>query len=264
MYFIDVQGTIISDADKSPINGAMETLNYLDIQHIPFAVVTNNTKKSSSDFLDFLQNMGFCVDMKRYLDPLMLLAQKLPEKNIAPYGDSAFIATLEQLGFTIDFKNPTAVLIGVKKDYTGAIFAQIIDFLLKGAKLIGMHETTLYASEGLRYPGSGAILKMLQAATLVPYEVVGKPSVAFYAAAKKLLEIQTGTLVDYASITMISDDVKGDLVGAKALGMKTVFVLSGKYRHEDEIIPYLSQEERPHHVCTDMQMVLEMIQGGLL
>lgn len=30
MYFIDVQGTLISDSDKTPLNGACELIAYLN------------------------------------------------------------------------------------------------------------------------------------------------------------------------------------------------------------------------------------------
>ena len=58
---------------------------------------------------------------------------------------------------------------------------------------------------------------------------------------------------------MISDDVKGDLGGAKELGMKTIFVTSGKYRSQEEIVPFLQQKLRPDEIYKDMQEVLENI-----
>ncbi|HIP55318.1 MAG TPA: HAD family hydrolase, partial [Sulfurimonas autotrophica] len=51
MYFIDVQGTLISDADKSPIEGSIAFINRLNAEDIPYMVITNNTKKASQDFL---------------------------------------------------------------------------------------------------------------------------------------------------------------------------------------------------------------------
>jgi len=60
---------------------------------------------------------------------------------------------------------------------------------------------------------------------------------------------------------MISDDVKGDLGGAKELGMKTWFVTSGKYKTEDEIVPFLEDSLKPDRVFLNMQDVLE--KGGI-
>ncbi len=257
MYFIDVQGTLISDADKSPIRGSKEFVSYLNEHQIPYMVVTNNTKKGSSDFFGFLKGLGFELKEGAYLDPIMLLEKEVTAKRIAAYGDEAFLEVLRSKGYLLDFEKPEYVLIGVKKDFTSDIFAEIIDFLLGGAKLIGMHETTLYAKDGKRYPGTGAILQMLKAATFAEYKVVGKPSIPFYDLAKKML----GEGVDYRDITMISDDVKGDLVGAKALGMKTIFVLSGKYSKAEEIIPHIDKAMQPDEILADMAEVLEYIKG---
>ena len=58
---------------------------------------------------------------------------------------------------------------------------------------------------------------------------------------------------------MISDDVKGDLGGAKELGMKTLFVTSGKYKTSQEIVPLLRDELKPDFIYADMQEILERL-----
>lgn len=255
MYFIDVQGTLISDYDKTPIRGSLEFIRKLRETNTPFMLITNNTKSASSDFLHFLQRSGFEVDERHYIDPLMVLTEVLEEKNVAAYGSEAFLQNLQALGYTLDFKNPQAVLVAIKKDFTADEYADMIEFLLKGAKLVGMHETSLYAKDSKRYPGVGAILKMLSFATQKNYEVVGKPSELFYQKALQKLRRQE-TNATFDTITIISDDVTGDLVGAKKLGMKTVFVTSGKFKNADEIVPHLSEEERPDRICKDISELL--------
>jgi len=130
--------------------------------------------------------------------------------------------------------------------------------LLGGASLVGMHETSIYAKNSKRYPGVGAILKMLSFATSCSYEVVGKPSAAFYDEALLMLQKQHPD-AKFSDITIISDDVKGDLGGAKEMGMKTVFVTSGKYKSADEIVPFLEPRLRPDYVFADMQEILEQL-----
>ena len=49
-FFIDVQGTLIDDINKEPIDGACEFIDFLNNENIPYMVVTNNTKKASKDF----------------------------------------------------------------------------------------------------------------------------------------------------------------------------------------------------------------------
>jgi len=249
MYFIDVQGTLISDYDKSPIKGSREFIDKLNAQKIPYMIITNNTKNSSENFLQFLQNSGFNISMKNYLDPLMVLNKSVKKQKIAAYGTEDFLSLLQKFGYELDYKSPDIVLIAIKKDFHFDEYSQIIEFLLSGASLIGMHETSLYAKENKRYPGVGAILKMLQFATQKNYTVIGKPSETFYNQAIKKLR-QQNAHAKFTDITIISDDPLGDLVGAKKLGMHTIFVTSGKFKNAQEIIPHIPKELQPECIYT--------------
>jgi len=256
LYFIDVQGTLISDEDKSPLSGSIEFINMLNEKQLPYMIVTNNTKKPSEKFYNFLCAQGFLFSFDKYIDPLMLLETRVSKDSVAAYGAEEFLTTLESMGYTLDYENPKTVLLAIKENFTHEEYAQIIDFLLEGASLVGMHETSIYAKNNKRYPGVGAILKLLEFATSVKYEVVGKPSKAFYSEALELLKKQDSK-ASFTSIEMISDDVKGDLGGAKELGMTTSFVTSGKYRTEEEIVPFLKRELRPDFVYANMQEILD-------
>ncbi|MEA3228233.1 MAG: HAD-IIA family hydrolase [Campylobacterota bacterium] len=258
MYFIDVQGTLISDSDKSPISGSREFIDRLNETQTPYMIVTNNTKKESQDFYNYLNSIGFNFSFDKYLDPLMLLEESVEKSGVAAYGAKEFLVTLEKMGYILDYKNPKTVLVAIKEDFSAEEYAQMIDFILSGASLVGMHETSIYAKNSKRYPGVGAILKLLEFATSCSYKVIGKPSVAFYN--KALTEIQKqDTKTSFDRVTMISDDVKGDLGGAKEMGVKTIFVTSGKYKTADEIVPFLKEELRPDLIYADMQEILERI-----
>lgn len=258
MYFIDVQGTLISDEDKSPIRGSREFIQKLNDTKIPYMVITNNTKKDSKVFYDYLQSLGFSFAYERYLDPMMLLERSVPKQALAAYGSVEFLEVLQKMGYELNYTKPKTVLIGIKEDFTNEEFAQMIDFLLAGAKLVGMHETSIYAKNAKRYPGVGAILKMLEFATSTHYTVIGKPSEAFYKESLKNLRVQNPQ-AEFEAVTIISDDVKGDLGGAKEMGMHTIFVTSGKYRSAEEILPSLPKELRPDEVFSDMQAILEAL-----
>lgn len=258
MYFIDVQGTLISDADKSPIRGSIKFIDMLNDKKIPYMIITNNTKKASKDFYMYLKSIGFNISFSSYLDPLMLLESRVQKDAVAAYGADEFLDTLVNMGYRLNYENPKSVLVAIKENFTSDEYAQMIDFLLSGASLVGMHETSIYAKNNKRYPGVGAILKMLEFATSISYDVVGKPSTSFYNESLNMLHKQ-GSDAKFSDITIISDDVKGDLVGAKEMGMKTVFVTSGKYKTESEIVPFLEPQFRPDYVYADMQEILEDI-----
>jgi NagD protein len=257
MFFIDVQGTLIEDNSKQPIRGAVAFIDHLNASNIPYMVITNSTKYPSNEFLAYLNSVGLAIPKEHYIDPLMVLEYHIkPNEKIAAYGSKAFLDVLISMGYTLDYTQPDAVLIAIKEDFLNDEYAQIIEFILNGARLIGMHETSLYAKNDKRYPGVGAILRMLEFATSSPYTVVGKPSKTFFDAALTRIEKQHKNIC-FEEISIISDDMSGDLIGAQELGMKGLFVLSGKYRTRDEILPKLSLNQQPYAVYEDIQEVLE-------
>ncbi len=246
-YFIDVQGTLIDDLDKKPIEGAIEFISGLNAKKIPYVVVTNNTKVLSEDFYSFLLGLGFDIPRGNYLDPFMVLDKALTCKDVVAFGAEEFVFTLKNLGYRPDSKNPEAMLIASKKDFSSDDYALMIETALKDVKIIGMHATSIYSKEGRRYPGVGAILKMISYATSKDYEIIGKPSVSFYQEALRLLNLQSSKKFDFKDVVMISDDSIGDLLGVKELGAKTVLVLSGKCKSVKEIEPIKDKIDEIHN-----------------
>ncbi|EAJ6073350.1 HAD-IIA family hydrolase [Campylobacter coli] len=225
MFFLDVQGTLISDADKSLIYGAKELIDFLNTKNIPYVVITNNTKKIN--FLEKLRQKGLAIKEDAYIDPFSVLGYILRPCKVAAFGAEEFVQSLEKLGFEMDFENPMAVLIASYDDFKFQDFALMMEYAKEGVQFIAMHESSIYKKEGRLYPGVGSIMAMLQNAIDFKYQVVGKPSTAFYKEALRLLRNYNKN-ADFEDIKIISDDLKGDLVQAKELGMKTLLVLSGK------------------------------------
>jgi len=228
MYLIDVQGTLIDDEDKKPIQGALSFIAKLDK---PFVVVTNNTKKTSEEFYKFLFDLGFDIPKNAYLDPFMVLKNSLHVRKVCCFGPREFVEIVESLGFENTIINPEAILVTSSRDFDSNDYASMIEMVMGGAKLVGMHATSTYAKEGRRYAGVGAIMKMVSYASGCDYEVIGKPSPTFYKEALKLLRVES-----FEDVEMISDDAVGDLVGIKELGAKTTLVLSGKCKSEEEAL----------------------------
>ena len=250
-FFIDVQGTLICDEKKEPISGAIEFINILNEKHIPYVVITNNTKVKSESFLKNLQEKG--LNIKKYIDPFSLLQKVALSKNVAAFGADDFLNVLESLGYKLNYNNPDSLIVSIKKDYNNEDYAKMIECAYKTDDIIGMHETSTYSKDGKRYPGVGAIMNMLKFAVNKEYKVVGKPSFNYYNKARELLDL------DFKDITIISDDMMGDLLGAKKLGMNTGLVLSGKVKAASEVIPTLNAEEMPDFICKDMSEVVKLL-----
>lgn len=260
MYFIDVQGTLIDDKNRTPIEGAIELIDVLNIKNIPYIVITNNTKMQSEDFLASLNKMGLNIDAKNYIDPFKLLKNIATKKKVAAFGQESFLEVLPKMGYELDFENPETLLVSIKKEYTNEDYSSMIEAALKTDDLIGMHETSIYSKDGSRYPGVGAIMQMIKFATNKEYKVVGKPSKDFYTMAKEKLTM-TYSLpdIEFKDITIISDDMLGDLVGAIKLNMKAVLVLSGKIKDANEVIPTLEKQYHPNLICKNIAEVHERL-----
>ncbi|RXJ67908.1 HAD family hydrolase [Halarcobacter ebronensis] len=252
-FFIDVQGTLIDDIDKKPIKGACEFISYLNENSIPYVVITNNSKNRSEDFIKELKDMGF--DIKNYIDPFYTLKEILKSKKIAAFGTDKFLNVLQEMGYEIDFEEFDSLVVSIKQDYTNEDYAKMIECAFKAKNLIAMHGTSTYSKEGKRYPGVGAIMSMIKFASNRGYEIVGKPSFNFYDKARALINL------DFKDITVISDDMIGDLIGAQDLGMKTNLVLSGKVKSKDEINSF-PQEKMPNRVFSDLEEALESLKKG--
>ena len=242
MYLIDVQGTLIDDAKREPIEGAIRFLNDVKQSKAPFALITNNTKYPSSEFIARLKNFGFEFGDDNYLDPLMCLKEFVKEGSIYAIGSENFVQTLKDSGYPFS-ETPDFLVISLKDDLDYEDLATAVEKIQAGAKLIGMHANAVYAKNGRKYPGLGAIVKMLEFATSTKATIIGKPSRTFYEKAMHLLGGKNPK-----EITVISDDPIGDLIGAKEIGMKTVLVLRGKYEKEEQIIPFLKPDERPDEI----------------
>lgn len=253
-FFIDVQGTLIDDIDKKPIKGACEFIKYLNNNNIPYVVITNNSKHKSEDFIEELKQKGF--DIKNYIDPFYILKEVLKTKKIAAFGTDKFLEVLKQMGYQLDFKDFDSLIVSIRQDYTNEDYAKMIECAFKIDDLIAMHGTSTYSKEGKRYPGVGAIMSMIKFAVNKDYETVGKPSFEFYEKARKLIDL------DFKNITVISDDMIGDLLGAKALKMKTNLVLSGKTKSKEEIVNTLDKKDLPDKIFNDMSEILASLKKG--
>ena len=108
--------------------------------------------------------------------------------------------------------------------------------------MVALHENHIFRNDEGRYEaGLGAWVKALEYATGVRALIIGKPNLYYYESALARLGVSAEQSV------MISDDPFGDLGGAKRAGMRTFFVLSGKYPDRG-ILRGILEDLRPDEV----------------
>ena len=93
------------------------------------------------------------------------------------------------------------------------------------AALVALHRNRLYTdAAGRTAPSVGTIVAAIEYATEAEATVIGKPSPDYFRQALDELALTP------EDVLVVSDDPLSDLAGAKRLGMRAAFVLSGKYK----------------------------------
>jgi ribonucleotide monophosphatase NagD (HAD superfamily) len=84
--------------------------------------------------------------------------------------------------------------------------------------------------------------------------VIGKPSREYFQQALNDLGVEP------AEVLVVSDDPFSDLAGAKRMGMRGAFVLSGKYR-DASVVDAIPEAERPDVI---VPRIGDLVEGGRL
>jgi 4-nitrophenyl phosphatase len=254
LYLIDIEGTIVKDKSFAPIEGAIDWINSLKSKDRQFVLVSNNTTHRPPDLLGSLRNLGFNVEEENLVTCMgaalnWLKTKKI--KNCFVIGSLQLKAFLNENGIEAKEDEKTeAVLVGLDTSLDYQKLKIATNALVKNnAYLLALHENRLYKDEkGDLSPSVGAVVKALEYSCQKKAKVFGKPNPTFFREVLKKFNAKVEDCI------MISDDPLSDLVGAKKLGMKTVFVTSGKYKDE-EILKSLNKKFQPDFVYQTITQV---------
>jgi HAD superfamily hydrolase (TIGR01458 family) len=254
IYLIDIEGTIVKDKSFVPIEGAINWMNSLKSNDCRFVLVSNNTTHKPADLLSLLRNSGFNLEEENLVTCISAALNWLKAKKIK----SCFVIGTPQLKSllnesqieTKENEETEAVLVGLDTSLDYQKLKIATNALVKNnAYLLALHENRLYQDEkGELSPSVGAVVKALEYACQKKAKVFGKPNPAFFREILKKFNAKAEDCI------MISDDPLSDLLGAKKLGMKTVFVTSGKYK-DGEILKSLNKKFQPDFVYQNVTQV---------
>ncbi len=230
---IDMDGVLTRDKEFNPFEYAPTFIKNLKERGIPFRIVSNNSTRSPDLIVHRLRVKGFEITLEDFISPVGILPDYLKEEGIGSVfviGTRMLADFLRESGFDVrETHNVDAVVVGQDKE---------IDFLklktavsavfLNGAKIVPVNLSRIVRdSDGLYFPGAGSVAHMLAYTTGYEENLpnLGKPSPQFIKLALKGLPEK--------DVYLISDDIYTDLMGARDLGIKTVFMTTGKYREEE-------------------------------
>lgn len=216
----DLDGVVYRGEAALP--GAAEAVAGVRAAGRGVAFVTNNAARTPDQIVDKLVGLGIPVQADEIVTSSLAAATLLePGDRCLVIGMDGLRGALAERG-CIEVTEPDdtdVVVVGFDRELVWDDLRRATVALHRGARFVGTNaDATFPSPEGL-WPGNGAVLAALSAATERRPEIAGKPEAPmFQAAADRLPE---------GRLLMIGDRPQTDIAGAHALGWDTALVLTG-------------------------------------
>lgn len=226
---LDIDGVLTVSWVALP--GAVETIEWLRLERIPFRLITNTTTHTRRDLAETLGTAGIHVVPDEIVTAVVATASYLrahhPGAGVFVLSDGDASEDLEGVEVVDLDAADVVVLGGAGEDFTYPTLNRIFQRLAGGAALVGMHRNLYWrTSEDWRLDG-GAYIAGLEEATGRAAAICGKPAAAYFEEALRMLGVPADRAV------MVGDDLVNDVLGAKAAGLTGVLVRTGKFLPTD-------------------------------
>ncbi len=242
-----------------PIGDLPAIFKRFDQRGMKVILATNNSTLSVAQYRQKLLNFGVHLQSEQVITSSEATAQYL--QRLYPQGGLVFSIgeiglqqALAERGFLPAEPGSAsdqvlAVVAGMDRGLTYEKLSQATLYIRAGVPFIGTNpDRTFPVPQGL-VPGAGAILALLEAATEVKPNIIGKPAIEMYRVALERLKSSTlETLV-------VGDRLETDIAGAQLLGCRTALVLSGV-----STLPQAKAwKPEPDWIVSDLATLLEII-----
>ncbi|MGH8895558.1 MAG: HAD-IIA family hydrolase [Egibacteraceae bacterium] len=242
----DVDGVLLYIDE--PIPGAPETLAALRERGLGIGFATNNASRTAEAVAAALRAAGVAASSSEVITSSVAAAELLePGTRCLVIGMEGLVEPLRARGCVL-VRAPAdaqAVVVGWDRTLVWDDLRRATLALARGARFLGTNSDVTYPAREGPWPGNGAVLAALTAATGRHPEIAGKPEPALYRTAAARLP--SGPLL------MVGDRPETDLAGAAALGWDTALVLTGATGAD----AVATVQPRPTWVLDDVRGLLE-------
>lgn len=229
----DLDGVLYNS--ETPIEGAAETVAWVQSKDIPYLFVTNTSSRGRIVLLEKLLRFGIHTDQNHILTPCNVAAEWLRTRKdgltalfVSPKSRAEFadIPCVEETAET----GARYVVIGdLGEAWSFRTLNRAFRLLHSQPEsiMIALGMTRFWSAEdGVRLDTAPFVVA-LEHATGKKAQVFGKPSQSFFRSAMDKLALPASEIV------MVGDDIVTDIAGAQQAGLNTVLVRTGKFRPSD-------------------------------
>lgn len=232
LFLLDMDGTIYIEDQLIP--GAKEFLNAVLKKKSKYIFLTNNSSKSSDQYLEKLNSMQIVADESNIFTSGMataiyILNNKLPREAYV-VGTNSFKDQLKSYGIEVmdDHHNANLLIVGFDTELTYHKVVNACELIARNVLYIATNpDLTCPVSEGRYIPDCGSICNMLEAATNRTPIYMGKPR-------KEMVDILSKReMVDLQDIVIVGDRLYTDIACGINAGITSVAVLTGETNAND-------------------------------
>jgi HAD superfamily hydrolase (TIGR01458 family) len=248
---LDIDGVLA--VSWEPLPGAVDALQRLRNDAVPFRLITNTTTKTRTDLASTLRQAGFDVADDEIVTAVVATAEYLqtahPGAQVFVLSDGDARADLAGIDLA-DVDDADVIVIGGACDeFTYPTLNRIFRRLMDGASLVGMHRNLFWKTAGGWELDGGAYIAGLEQAADTVATICGKPEKAYFDAALAMLGVEVDR------VAMVGDDIVNDILGAQAAGLTGILVRTGKFRAGDD----QRDDGRPDHVLESFAAVPDFL-----
>jgi 4-nitrophenyl phosphatase len=278
LLLVDLDGVVYRGAD--PVPGVPGVLADRAARGDDVVYVTNNSMWYRTEYITRLADMGAPVDADRIVSSPRATALYLRDhepgiQRVLAVGAGGLERELREAGFDVVMAAhaatlvsrdgidaweasgaPDAVVVGLDPQLTYERIAVAADCIRAGARFIATNRDPIYPTErGLR-PGAGSVVAAIETTTGVVPVSIGKPEPYLLEEAARAVGREASEAV------MIGDGIGTDIAAARAVGARSVLMLTGVTTRD--AVEALPVDQRPTAVAADadeLAAVLDRLAG---
>lgn len=258
LYLLDMDGTLYLGDRLYPFT--KELLETLRNTGRKYLFLTNNSSKSTADYIQKLEKMGISSTAEDFMTSAQATAYYLQKnhagKNLYVCGTNSLKEELQSKGFRIteNLAETQCVVMGFDTELTFRKLEDVCKLLLGNPKLpyIATNPDLVCPTEYGSVPDCGSVCQMIFNATSCRPKVIGKPEPLMAELAMERLGYEK------EKTAMVGDRIYTDVKAGIRAGVTSILVMSGETTSE-----ILKQSaDKPDLVLTDASEILEAIRGN--